>query len=142
MERAWELFGDPRYERLAAISIAYLYNLRQRQGYQRHRQLWTKTKPVSIPIGLRRAPVHYCGAAGGASLRALQVMRSKCRLAVARRPHFHIARTRRRAIVRRPTYRFLPSRIFRGDAPALELPPAATTGLGAGRAFFGRRVPV
>ena len=56
MERAWQLFGDPRYERLGAISIAHLYNLRQRKGYQRHRQLWTKTKPVSIPIGTRRAP--------------------------------------------------------------------------------------
>ena len=57
MERAWRLFGDPRYERLAAISVAHLYNLRQRKGYQRHRQLWTKTRPVTIPIGTRRAPV-------------------------------------------------------------------------------------
>lgn len=56
MERAWRLFGDPRYERLAAISVAHLYNLRQRQGYQRHRQLWTKTRSVTIPIGTRRAP--------------------------------------------------------------------------------------
>ena len=56
MERAWALFGDPRYERLGAISVAHLYNLRQRTGYRRHRQLWTKTKPVSIPIGIRRAP--------------------------------------------------------------------------------------
>jgi hypothetical protein len=56
MERAWRLFGDPRYERLAAISVAHLYNLRQRKGYQRHRQLWTKTRPVTIPIGTRRAP--------------------------------------------------------------------------------------
>jgi hypothetical protein len=30
MERAWSLFGDPRCERLAAISVAHLYNLRQR----------------------------------------------------------------------------------------------------------------
>ena len=56
MERAWSLFGDPRYERLAAISVAHLYNLRQRKGYQRHRQLWTKTRSVTIPIGTRRAP--------------------------------------------------------------------------------------
>jgi transposase InsO family protein len=56
MERAWSVFGDPRYERLAAISVAHLYNLRQRQGYQRHRQLWSKTRPVTIPIGTRRAP--------------------------------------------------------------------------------------
>jgi hypothetical protein len=56
MERAFRLFGDPRYERLAAISVAHLYNLRQRTGYQRHRQRWTKTSPVTIPIGIRRAP--------------------------------------------------------------------------------------
>ncbi len=56
MERAWSLFGDPRYERLAAISVAHLYNLRQRRGYRRHRQLWTRTRSVTIPIGTRRAP--------------------------------------------------------------------------------------
>lgn len=56
MERAWSLFGDLRYERLAVISVAHLYNLRQRTGYQRHRQVWTKTRPVTIPIGERRAP--------------------------------------------------------------------------------------
>lgn len=56
MERALRLFGDPRYERLAGISVAHLYNLRQRTGYQRQRQKWTKTRPVTIPIGIRRAP--------------------------------------------------------------------------------------
>jgi transposase InsO family protein len=56
MERALHLFGDRRYERLAAISVAHLYNLRQRPGYQRRRQLWTKTRSVTIPIGARRAP--------------------------------------------------------------------------------------
>ena len=54
MERAFELFGEVRYERLAGISVAHLYNLRQREGYQR--QVWTKTRPVSIAIGERRAP--------------------------------------------------------------------------------------
>jgi hypothetical protein len=56
MERAHRLFGDARYERLAAISVAHLYNLRQRPGYQRQRVVWTKTRPVTIPIGTRRAP--------------------------------------------------------------------------------------
>jgi len=28
----------------------------QRTGYQRHRLVWTKTRPVTIPIGERRAP--------------------------------------------------------------------------------------
>jgi len=56
MERAFELFNEVRYERLARISVAHLYNLRQREGYQRQRQVWTKTRPVSVAIGERRAP--------------------------------------------------------------------------------------
>jgi transposase InsO family protein len=56
MERAYGIFGDAHYERLATISVAHLYNLRQRPGYQRLRQVWTKTRPVTIAIGERRAP--------------------------------------------------------------------------------------
>jgi transposase InsO family protein len=56
MERAFEVFDEPRYERLATISVAHLYNLRKRSGYQRHRRVWTKTRPVTLPIGERRAP--------------------------------------------------------------------------------------
>ena len=56
MERAYGVFGDARYARLATISVAHLYNLRRRAGYQRQRQHWTKTRPVTIPIGERRAP--------------------------------------------------------------------------------------
>ena len=56
MERAYRVFGDARYERMATVSVAHLYNLRKRAGYQRHRQVWTKTRPVTIAIGERRAP--------------------------------------------------------------------------------------
>ena len=56
MERAFDVFGDVDYERLATLSVAHLYNLRRRTGYERHRQVWTKTRPVTIPIGERRAP--------------------------------------------------------------------------------------
>jgi transposase InsO family protein len=56
MERAYCLFADTRYARLATISVAHLYNLRQRTGYRRQRQVWTKTQPLSLPIGERRAP--------------------------------------------------------------------------------------
>jgi len=56
MERAWRLFADARYERLAAISVAHLYNLRKKTSYQRHRRAWTKTRPATIAIGERRAP--------------------------------------------------------------------------------------
>ena len=56
MERAYGLFGDARYQRLATISVAHLYNLRQRPSYRHQRQVWTKTRPVTVPIGERRAP--------------------------------------------------------------------------------------
>jgi len=56
MERAFTMFGDRRYERLATISVAHLYNLRKRSSYQRQRRVWTNTRPVSLPIGERRAP--------------------------------------------------------------------------------------
>jgi transposase InsO family protein len=56
MERACGIFADTRYLRLATISVAHLYNLRQRTRYQQQRQVWTKTRPASVPIGERRAP--------------------------------------------------------------------------------------
>ena len=56
MERAYRVFADARYARLAVISVAHLYNLRQQTGYQRHRRVWTKTRPVTLAIGQRRAP--------------------------------------------------------------------------------------
>ena len=56
MERAYEVFGDTRYERLASISVSHLYNLRDSQRYQDKRRHWTKTRPTGIPIGKRRAP--------------------------------------------------------------------------------------
>ena len=56
MERAYAIFGDVRYQRLATISVAHLYNLRQQPKYQQQRQVWTKTRPSTVPIGERRAP--------------------------------------------------------------------------------------
>lgn len=56
MERAYGIFGDNRYLRLATISVAHLYNLRSRPGYQHQRRVWTKTRPTTVPIGARRAP--------------------------------------------------------------------------------------
>jgi len=56
MERAYGVFGDTRYQRLATISVAHLYNLRRQPKYQQQRQVWTKTRPTGVPIGERRAP--------------------------------------------------------------------------------------
>lgn len=56
MRRARERYGDTRYERLATISVGHLYNLRKERGYLARRQVFTKTRPTGIAIGVRRAP--------------------------------------------------------------------------------------
>lgn len=55
-ERAFERFGDQRYQRLAGISVSHLYNLRQSHSYRTRRRVFTKTRPVQRPIGIRRKP--------------------------------------------------------------------------------------
>lgn len=56
MQRAYGLYGDARYARLATLSVAHLYNLRHQAGYQATRAHWTKTRGCAVPIGKRRAP--------------------------------------------------------------------------------------
>jgi transposase InsO family protein len=55
-ERAWQRFGDQRFERLAGISIAHLYNLRKRTDYHKVRIVHQKTRPTKNTIGIRRKP--------------------------------------------------------------------------------------
>jgi len=55
-ERAWQLFGDRRFERLAGISNGHLYNLRHGSTYQRRRGPMIQTRPVQVSIGERRKP--------------------------------------------------------------------------------------
>jgi len=56
MERAHVVFCDAAYERLAGVSVAHLYNLRQQAGYLKYRTQWTRTRPQANAIGQRRAP--------------------------------------------------------------------------------------
>ena len=56
LRRAYTLYGDTRYERLADLSVSHLYNLRKSAGYQAQRVSFTKTRPVRNVIGVRRAP--------------------------------------------------------------------------------------
>ena len=55
-ERAYGLFGEMEYQRLATISVAHLYNLRKSKVYQRCRIVHTKTKSKASEIGERRKP--------------------------------------------------------------------------------------
>lgn len=55
-ERAFTVFGDATYERLARISVAHLYNLRRSAGYRRQRGHFEPTRPTKVAIGQRRRP--------------------------------------------------------------------------------------
>lgn len=55
-ERAYTIFGECEYERIATISISHLYNLRQSTLYLRQRRQFNKTRPVTCLIGERRKP--------------------------------------------------------------------------------------
>ena len=56
LQRAYHVYGDPRYERLATLSVSHLYNLRRSAGYRAIRVTFTKTHPVCNSIGKRQAP--------------------------------------------------------------------------------------
>jgi hypothetical protein len=56
LEREWQVFGHPEYARLAEISVAHLYNLRQGAGYRQRAGEFTRTTPSAIAIGERRRP--------------------------------------------------------------------------------------
>lgn len=55
-ERAYKLFGQSSYQRLATISVSHLYNLRASKTYQRQRCTLTKTRPKAAAIGRRCKP--------------------------------------------------------------------------------------
>ena len=56
LRRQFEVFGDARFEHLAAISNGHVYNLRGSATYCAKRTVWTKTQPATVAIGLRQAP--------------------------------------------------------------------------------------
>jgi hypothetical protein len=56
LQRAYQTYGDLRYERLATLSVSLLYNLRKSNGYQVQRKHFTVTRPVCNAIGVRKAP--------------------------------------------------------------------------------------
>jgi transposase InsO family protein len=56
LQREYQDYGKPEYQRLASISVAHLYNLRHQQRYRERRLNYTKTRPTAISIGERRRP--------------------------------------------------------------------------------------
>jgi hypothetical protein len=56
LERAWLVFGDPRCERLATISVSHIYNLRRSAAYRRRRVRVQHTQARRVSIAERRLP--------------------------------------------------------------------------------------
>lgn len=55
-ERALSIYKDSKYQRLATISIAHIYNLRNSYTYKNKRLILEKTKPIKSNIGERKKP--------------------------------------------------------------------------------------
>lgn len=56
LQRAYHDFGDARFQRLARISVAQLYRLRQTRRYRSQRVSYQPTRPTQVCIGERRRP--------------------------------------------------------------------------------------
>src|SRR5208337_4734463 len=56
LEREYRQYGKPEFERLAAISVAHLYSLRQQPRYRERRLAYSRTRPAAVAIGERRCP--------------------------------------------------------------------------------------
>jgi hypothetical protein len=55
-QRAWAVFGDKRFERLAGISASHIYNLRKSAAYRKVRVSVQHTRARQVSIGERRRP--------------------------------------------------------------------------------------
>lgn len=56
LEREYEEYGQAAYVRLALISVAHLYRLRNSADYRKRNTSYQPTRPTPIPIGERRKP--------------------------------------------------------------------------------------
>jgi transposase InsO family protein len=56
LEREFSQYDQPVYQRLAAISVAHLYRLRNSEDYRKRNTSYQPTRPTPIPIGERRRP--------------------------------------------------------------------------------------
>ena len=89
LRRAFEVHGDPRFERLAGISRSHVYNLRGSRTYRAKRTTWTKTKGSNVAIAVRKAPEPNGVPILGAALQALCRTSDRCRQPVVQYLHSH-----------------------------------------------------
>jgi len=56
LEREYREYGQAAYQRLAGISVAHLYRLRNTAAYRKRNTSYQPTRPTPVPIGERRKP--------------------------------------------------------------------------------------
>jgi transposase InsO family protein len=56
LEREYSEYGQAAYQRLAGISVAHLYRLRNTGAYRKRNTSYQPTRPTPVPIGERRKP--------------------------------------------------------------------------------------
>jgi hypothetical protein len=56
LDREYNDYGQAAYMRLASISVAHLYRLRNSSAYRKRNTSYQPTRPTPIPIGERRKP--------------------------------------------------------------------------------------
>ena len=56
LEREFQEYGKPEFQRLAGISNGHLYNLRRTPRYRQRLRNYQKTRPTPVAIGERRRP--------------------------------------------------------------------------------------
>jgi transposase InsO family protein len=56
LQRAYHDFQEAPYQRLAEVSVAQLYRLRQSRTYRQRRMVYQATRPTKVAIGERRRP--------------------------------------------------------------------------------------
>jgi transposase InsO family protein len=56
LEREYNDYGQAAYQRLAGISVAHLYRLRDTSDYRKRNTSYQPTRPTPVPIGQRRKP--------------------------------------------------------------------------------------
>jgi transposase InsO family protein len=56
LEREYSVYDQAAYQRLAGISVAQLYRLRNTEAYRKCNTTYQPTRPTLIPIGERRKP--------------------------------------------------------------------------------------
>lgn len=56
LQREYQVFGQPEYQRLAQISVSHIYNLRRSRTYRNHRVRVQHTRARQVSIAERRKP--------------------------------------------------------------------------------------